>query len=182
MAREQRKPVDFYPTPISVVTAMIDRFLSLKECPVNTVWEPCSGDGRIATELRRAGIDVIETDIMSGEDFFAFDTVLSSVVITNPPFKHIREFIDHAFSIGVTDMALVCNERLWACNKGQDQFKRHKPDIFANMSWREDYLGKGGSPDRALAVAIWLTSQQNHHCEYEIWSRPDGKKHETATT
>ena len=68
-------------------------------------------------------------------------------------------------------MVLVCPERLWACKKGWEQFHRHRPARFINLNWREDYLGKGGSPDRALAISIW-ESPNASRCQYEVWSKP----------
>ena len=52
---------------------------------------------------------------------------------------------------------------------------RAQATVFAMMDWREDYLEKGGKPDRALAVSMWMTPQQDI-CKYEIWSRPDGNR------
>ena len=92
--------------------------------------------------------------------------------MTNPPFKHIRPFIDHAFNIGINRMALVCPERLWACAKGKKQFLKHQPSRFINLDWREDYLGRGGKPDRALAISIWDGSI-NNKTKYEVWSKDD---------
>ncbi len=160
-----RKPNDFYPTPMSVVFKMLDE-LRWSGC----VWEPCAGDDRLVNELRARNFVVVSGDISTGEDFFKFEAAPVTTLITNPPFARIRPFIDHAFKIGVSRMALVCGERLWACEKGRKQFERHRPSRFINMSWREDYLGKGGSPDRALAVSIWETPH-SEHCRFEVWSK-----------
>ena len=170
-----RRDFDFYPTPMSIVRLMVDKYV--KNTPAvyysTPVWEPCAGDGRIAEALKDAGVcDVMETDVQRGQDFFDFDHAPMQHVVTNPPFKGIRKFIDHAFAIGVKRMALVCPERLWACKKGHEQFQRHRPNIFANMDWREDYLGKGGSPDRALAVSIWWQPCADT-CYFDVWSRDD---------
>ena len=40
-------------------------------------------------------------------------------------------------------------------SEGQEAATATRPSQFVNMDWREDYLGKGGAPDRALAVSIW---------------------------
>lgn len=162
-----RKLNDFYPTPASVLQAV------LHVCPFSgSVWEPCAGDGRFVRALEDRGNKVIGTDITSGQDFFSFKTALATVIITNPPFSLLRPFIDHAFSIGVTSMALVCPERLWACKKGWEQFNRHRPSTWVNLTWREDYLGRGGSPDRALAIAVWETPH-SESCVYRIVSKED---------
>ena len=170
-----RKPFDFYPTPIGIVKLMVDRYVShtpaVRTVPV---WEPCAGDGRMGVALKEAGVKVVvETDIQKGQDFFSFHHAPCEYLITNPPFKDIRNFINHAFTIGIKRMALVCPERLWACKKGEQQFNRWRPSIFANMDWREDYLGKGGSPDRALAVSIWWKPCADV-CHFEVWSKGQG--------
>jgi len=157
---------DNYPTPVSIVQELVRRWV----LPDMMVWEPCAGDGRFADTMRSMGCAVISSDISMGKDFFDYRRTLAPTLVTNPPFKHIRPFIDHAFSIGVEKMALVCPERLWACKKGREQFERHRPGRFANMDWREDYLQKGGSPDRALAVAMW-EQPHSQRCSYEVWSK-----------
>ena len=162
-----RNTNDLYPTPMSIVDRLLDG-LRWAGC----VWEPCAGDGRLVEALRARNFIVSAGDISTGEDFFAVDHAPATTLITNPPFKHIRPFIDHAFEIGVQRMALVCPERIWACGKGMSQFERHRPARFINMSWREDYLGKGGSPDRALAISIWDTPHAET-CRYEVWARDD---------
>ena len=159
---------DFYPTPMSFVDLLLD---ALDWPELATAWEPCAGDGRLVEALQRRGVHVVSGDVQAGQDFFEIDVAPADTLITNPPFKVIRKFIDHAFDIGVQRMALVTPERLWACGKGSQQWDRHRPSRFANMNWREDYLGKGGSPDRALAVAIWDAPHADA-CSYEIWQRP----------
>ena len=131
---------DYYPTPKKIVERMTREFLDVQ---INAI--------RMGNA--RPPIPVWEPCAGDG-----------------PPFSKIREFIDHAFSIGVMSMALVCSERLWACKKGRAQFLKYRPSRFAMMDWREDYLGKGGSPDRALAVAIW-EEPCAHICRYEVWSK-----------
>lgn len=158
---------DFYPTPFSIIEVLLRQL----DWPSGTlVWEPCKGDGRVADALVDHGYNVVAGDITTGQDFFDITQAKSSHLLTNPPFKHIRKFIDHAFDIGVEKMALVCPERLWACKRGREQLLRHRPCQFVNMDWREDYLGKGGSPDRALAVAIW-DSPCSETTTFNVWTK-----------
>jgi hypothetical protein len=162
-----REANDFYPTPHSILDILLHNLHWPKG---SLIWEPCAGDGRVVDKLKSDGYSVISGDIQTGQDFFNCAGAESPFLLTNPPFKHIRAFIDHAFSIGVEHMALVCPERLWACKKGSEQMKRHKPSRFINLDWREDYLNKGGTPDRALAVSIWDTPNSSN-TTYEVWSR-----------
>ena len=168
-----RDPLDRYPTPSSIVRVMVTEFLACVFLEQD-IWEPCAGDGRIADEIALVvspgTVNVIQTDIETGNDFFAYDKALAPNIITNPPFRHIREFINHAFHIGVEKMAIVSSERLWACKKGREQFERHRPSMFCMMDFREDYLNRGGSPDRALAVNIW-ERPHSETCEFRILHR-----------
>ncbi len=163
-----RNKNDYYPTPHSFIDAMISHIPFSKD---NAVWEPCAGDYRLVRKLRKNKFIVKATDIVNGEhqDYFNYKKPLAETVITNPPFKYIRQFIDHSFYIGVQEMILFCNERLFACYKGFEQWSRYRPSHFINLSWREDYLGKGGSPDRSMAIAIWDKPHSNK-TEYQIWS------------
>ena len=70
-------------------------------------------------------------------------------------------------------MALLCPERLFACGAGLNQFRRHRPTRFINLTWREDYLGKGSRADRALAIAIWYEPCAPR-CDYDVVERPVG--------
>ena len=161
-----RNKFDYYPTPATIICEL-GRRIGWEPC---SFWEPCNGGGHLSDGMKSFGFSAIRTDIQDGEDFFSYDEALHENLITNPPFRQIREFIDHAFAIGVKRMALVCPERLLACRKGNEQFRRHRPDVFAMMDWREDYLNKGGKPDRALAVSIW-NSPCADSCDFDIWSR-----------
>jgi hypothetical protein len=165
-----RNANDFYPTPPLIIRAVIKNVVPFsKSIPV---WEPCCGDGRFVDAIKQMGVNVIQGDVVTGEDFFEITQAPAKFLITNPPFGKIRNFIDHAFTIGVERMALVCPERLWACKKGYDQWQRHRPTVWANLDWREDYLQKGGSPDRALAVGIW-EKPHSDTCSYQIWDKFD---------
>ena len=165
-ADKTRAVNDFYPTPHSIVAEVCARWRPSS----GRIWEPFDGDGRFAAALETIGHETVRGDIAKGQDFFDFKTAPAPTICSNPPFDRVREIIDRAFEIGIEEMCLVLPERLWACLVGSEQFERHKPAIWANMSWREDYLGRGGSADRALAVAIW-DCPNARACSYEIWSR-----------
>jgi hypothetical protein len=167
--RSNRHKRDFYPTPQSIINTILFHVKLRKNA---RVWEPCAGDGRFSESLEKAGYNVVSHDLAEGHDFFDWKEAQAPIIVTNPPFKHIRKFIDHAFQIGVEQMVLVTPERLWACQKGHDQFKRHQPSRFANLTWREDYLQKGGSPDRSLAVTVWDTPH-SEMTTYEIWQKAE---------
>ena len=172
-----RKEHDFYPTPPSFIQALFYGLgmLRVGEWVDHTsmapiIWEPCCGDGRIVNKFKGLGWPVVGTDIQQGQDFFKYEKPLAPVLVTNPPFKVIRQFIDHAFNIGVQRMVLLCPYTLWACAKGHEQWLRHKPTYWASLTWREDFLQAGGMPDRTLAVGIWNFSNAPK-CEFLVWPK-----------
>ncbi|BAQ85778.1 putative Type I restriction-modification methylase [uncultured Mediterranean phage uvMED] len=160
-----RNKHDYYPTPYSIVDTVVR--LVDEQWDVNRIWECCAGDMRFSNALGRDDRQIISTDIRTNQNFYWYKETLAPALVTNPPFNSIREFIDHAFAIGVEKMALVCPERLWACGRGYAQWNRHRPSHWYNLTWREDYLGKGGKPDRALAIAIW-NRPHSEQCQYQV--------------
>jgi hypothetical protein len=74
---------------------------------VRRVWEPACGDGEMARELERLGLEVVATDIDNriksgdGIDFLLSDRSPSPVdaIITNPPFNQALEFVEHALAV-----------------------------------------------------------------------------------
>ena len=60
-AKENRKPMDFYPTPPDVTRAL----LNMLDIPAGaTIWEPACGQGDLARVLSDRGYKTILTDII----------------------------------------------------------------------------------------------------------------------
>lgn len=92
---------DFYATPPEAVASLLA--IECKWMPRSTVWEPACGDGAIVLPLRAAGYTVSATDLVDRGcpdsrvlDFLGDDPLRSEFgsVITNPPFKLAREFVE----------------------------------------------------------------------------------------
>jgi len=94
---------DAYPTPPLAVEAL----LRSEIVPLD-VWEPAAGGGAIAEVLRRAGHIVTTSDVASygyppdyRRDFFDFTEAPEDVeaIVTNPPYRHAQQFIEHALEL-----------------------------------------------------------------------------------
>jgi hypothetical protein len=93
---------DFYATPPEAVTALLA--VERKWLPAGAIWEPACGDGAIVNVLRAAGRSVFATDIVDRGcpdshvcDFLGDDLpFINDPIITNPPFKLARQFVDVA--------------------------------------------------------------------------------------
>lgn len=94
---------DFYATPTCAVSSLLaveDKWLP----PIGSlIWEPACGDGAIVTPLRAAGYNVFASDIVDRGcpdsevgSFLGYRPFVAAPIITNPPFKLAREFVDTA--------------------------------------------------------------------------------------
>jgi hypothetical protein len=96
---------DLYETPPEAVRAL----LKAERLP-HRIWEPACGPGSIVRELRKAGHDVLATDLVNyhspDQDQSGFDFLLPfpvpegiEAIVTNPPFKNAQEFVEKALGI-----------------------------------------------------------------------------------
>ena len=86
-------PRDEYSTPRWVTRALLPQIRD-----IHLVWDPASGSGQMARALKAAGLQVLATDIATGQDF-----LLAKAIITNPPYALAQEFIEHALELTKPD-------------------------------------------------------------------------------
>jgi hypothetical protein len=105
----ERTADDFYPTPSPATRGMLVR----EELP-GVVWEPACGDGAIARVLTEAGITVHASDLMdrgygmAGIDFITYQPeVAIDCIVTNPPFKLARAFVQRALEIAQRKVIMI---------------------------------------------------------------------------
>jgi hypothetical protein len=95
---------DFYATPRCAVDSLLA--IEGKWLPRGTVWEPACGDGAIVLPLREAGHNVLASDLIDRgcpesniRDFLSDGwRPMPAAIITNPPFKLARQFVDTALT------------------------------------------------------------------------------------
>ena len=101
--KDTANPLDFHPTPPSVIEALVarERFKGL-------IWEPAAGNAAIVRVLKRAGYTVRATDIAKGVDFLRTSRSVPNVV-TNPPYADGRaeNFCRHALKLATHKIAML---------------------------------------------------------------------------
>lgn len=70
----------------------------------NNIWEPACGDGSLSKVFETAGYDVYSTDLVyrgygGTLDFFVVNEKFDGDIITNPPYKYAKEFVEHAIDL-----------------------------------------------------------------------------------
>lgn len=62
------------------------------------VWECAAGEGYLANAIKDNGLQVIESDILTGQDFFEYQPDFD-VIITNPPFSQKYKWLKRCYEL-----------------------------------------------------------------------------------
>lgn len=173
--KENRRALDFYPTPHEVTTALME-FLHKSHIldKHSIIWEPACGDGAMARIIESFHHRVISSDIaqecdINGKQFPAgnsgTDFLLTNnedykdvhAIITNPPFNLSEAFIVKALSIAPI-VAMVLKSQYWHAKKRLPVFTANPPAYVLPLTWRPDFLNgeKGGAPTMEVMWTVWV--------------------------
>ena len=112
MSRE-RVENDYYATPPESTIALLER-----EKFFGGILEPCCGGGHISEVLKDYGYDVVSNDLVDrgygefNEDYLKTDKLKAANIITNPPFKYAKEFIEKSLQDTTGKVAMFCKIQL----------------------------------------------------------------------
>lgn len=149
--KENRKPMDFYPTPPDVTQALLDMLDIPKGA---TIWEPACGAGDLARVLSNNGYKTILTDIQYGQDFLTTDLPAGvDWIITNPPFSLADKFIERAWEFK-KPFALLLKSQYWHAAKRLELFYDCTPSCIFPLTWRPDFDGRG-APLMDVMWCVW---------------------------
>lgn len=88
--------LDLYETPKSITEKLLG-ILDLKEG--SRVLEPANGKGAISNVIKSWGYQCDTSDIVEGVDFLKVkENPIYDYVITNPPYKYAKEFVEKALT------------------------------------------------------------------------------------
>jgi|SRR6516162_8873036 len=91
----ERKERDMYETP-AWVTAALRPYLGA----IQSIWEPAAGNGAMTKVFEQWELRAIDaTDIVDGFDFLTQGPRAVEAIVTNPPYAHAQEFIQHALDL-----------------------------------------------------------------------------------
>ena len=112
MARQNLDEHDFYPTPDYATEQLLER-----ECfEGGVIWECACGNGAISKILKAKDYKVFSTDLVDrgyGEvrDLDFLDEIPfcynAEHIITNPPYKHAKLFVEKALSLTTGKVAML---------------------------------------------------------------------------
>lgn len=168
---DKRDEFDFYPTPDKAILDLFDKFEKYN-IKFDSAWECACGDGAISKLLESVyNINVTSTDLIdrgfgqSGVDFLKTDTLYSPHIITNPPFKIMKEFAEHALEdLNCKTLTLFGRLMFLEGQKRKKFFLKYPPKYVFVFSYRVPFKrggtdgGKGGGGVIPFAWYHWDTS------------------------
>ena len=177
----QRAGRDFYATPSWVTEALLQH-VSLR----GPVWEPCCGDGAMATVLAAHGHDVVSSDIAdrgfgtSGIDFLTCQSTLGGArsIVTNPPYgdtgSHkgqakssaaMLEFLRHALALTASvqgQLALLVRLQWIAGRRAADVLSSGPFAATIILTQRIKWFDMGERTKRAQHHHAWVVFDHAH--------------------
>lgn len=165
---------DYYATEPKAVELLLkhEQFSGL-------IWEPACGEGHISKVLESHGHLVSSTDLIDrgygngGCDFLTKedDCGWDGDIITNPPYKYAREFVEKALSIVKPGRKVAMFVKLTFL-EGQarrELFRKHPPMTVYVSSARLECGKNGVFTGSGSAVAYcWIVWQKGHHGPTEL--------------
>jgi hypothetical protein len=164
---EEREENDYYATEPKATKLL----LQLEEFS-NTIWECACGEGHMAEVLKKAGYNVIATDLIDrgygiGEiDFLQCQETFFGSIISNPPYKYAKEFVEHALEL-VPDgekVAMFLKLQFLEGKARRELFKKYPPKTIYVSSSRL-ICAKNGEFDKVTSSAVaycWYVWQKGY--------------------
>ena len=134
------------------------------------ILEPACGEGHISEVLKGHGYHVTSTDLIERgyalmrQDFMAWSSPWHGDIITNPPYKFAREFVEKALAIVAEGhkVAMFVKLTFLEGQARRELFRQHPPKAVYVSSARLE-CGKNGVFTGSSAVAYcWIVWQKGH--------------------
>lgn len=159
---------DYYATDPKAVDLLLEQ-----ENFAPIIWEPACGEGHIAKTLQAHGYATVNTDLVErgfgqgGIDFLCKDYMsnFDGDIVTNPPYKYAREFVETALSIVKEGhkVAMFVKLTFLEGQARRELFRLNPPKTVYVSSARLE-CGKNGEFTGSSAVAYcWIVWQKGHY-------------------
>lgn len=183
--KENRQPLDFYPTPKNVTISLMDFLYKQDRIDKQmSVWEPACGIGSMSKVIENYGNTVYSSDINDtgfGSPYMDFIKHTGNsnfdAIITNPPFNQAEQFIIKSLQ----KSRLVCmllKNTYWSAAKRQKLFEETKPVYVLPLTWRPDFMehtrkigDKKGAPTMDFQWTVWIRGNKQD-CKFIPLSKP----------
>ena len=170
---KEREENDYYATDPKALELFLNKAKELNIDFGSNIWECAVGEGHLAELLKSKGYNVFSSDIVDRNytdtqiiDFLTFEGKnLDTSIITNPPYKYAKEFVEKALSV-ISDkryVAMILKVQFLEGKARKQLFEKHPPKYICVHSERQlcaknaDFDGMKESGGSAVAYAwfVW---------------------------
>ena len=161
---DEREANDYYATDPKTI---IDLF-NVEDFDV-MIWECACGEGHLSKKMIELGKQVLSTDLIDrgfGQgivDFLQYEGEWEGDIITNPPYKFAKEFVEKALSVIKEGhkVAMFLKVQFLEGQKRYELFKKYPPKYVYVFSKRQRCCKNGdfesyGSSAVAYAWFVWV--------------------------
>lgn len=157
---------DYYATPPEATKAILD-----KEILEGSILEPACGEGHMSEVIKEyyPNSEVVSTDLVNRNygqgdiDFLTYDFNRNfDNIITNPPFKYAKEFIERALKLANKKVIMFAKIQLLESESRRSLFEKYPPKYIYVFSkrvnpWRNgDPLDEKGKPWSSTMCFAWF--------------------------
>ncbi len=158
---------DYYATEPKAVELLLQ-----EETFDENIWEPACGEGHISKVLETHGYNVWSTDLIdrgygdqSGLDFLESGFEADCDIITNPPYRYAKEFVEKALEC-VTNghkVAMLLRLTFLEGQSRRDLFHNNPPQTVYVSSSRLQCAKNGKFEGKSMVAYAWFVWQKGHY-------------------
>lgn len=123
------------------------------------IWECATGKGNLTKALRGGGYMVVDTDILTGQDFLHYVPENYDCIITNPPFAYKQDFLHRAYALG-KPFAFLLPLTTFETAKRQNLFKLYGLEVIF-FDRRINFETPDGVGNGSWFATAWFTNGLN---------------------
>lgn len=106
-ALEEREKNDYYATDPNSLVILLERLEKDNIKLSQNIWECSCGEGHLSKVLEKYGYKTTNTDLIDRGyqtnftqlDFLKTETLYEGDILTNPPYKYAKEFVEHSLDL-----------------------------------------------------------------------------------
>lgn len=169
---KNREEKDFYPTPREGTIALLKR-----EVFEGSIWECASGDGSMSKVIEEQYDNVYSSDIRRDDEVYGdkginFLQASKKVdnIITNPPYRYAKEFVEHALVCANKKVAMFL-KLVFLEGKSRYMLFKYSPLKYVYVFCKRFTLYKKGSdkPKNSGCIAYaWFVWEKGYEGEPKI--------------
>lgn len=150
---------DYYATEPKAAKLLLDIEQFNKQ---DEIWECACGEGHMAKVFEAEGYHVRATDLIdrnfgiSGVDFLQCEDTYKGHIITNPPYKYAKEFVEHSLEIieNGYKVAMLLRLQFLEGKKRRELFDKYPPKFVYVSSSRIMCVKNGDFNNKNIGSAV----------------------------